>query len=146
MNGIDLRPNATISHAGRQLRMTSQRAGSAVLLYAAGTVDACNVAVWRRLIGTAARSTPTPGLLIVETGQLEFMGCCAFVVLAEESARCRRRGIKLCLVSRQSITARVLAAAGFQTELPLYPSVDAALGEPQPPPTVTNTTGAGVAS
>lgn len=143
MAAIELHLTATISHPSRQLRATGERSGSAVLLYAGGSVDACNVAVWRQLLDQAAQATWTSGALIVDTSRLEFMGCCAFVALAEESARCRRRGIRLCLVGGRGIAARVVAAGGLQAELPLYSNVKAALDdEHHPLATITTTTGA----
>lgn len=145
MGCIELRLTAAINFAGGQLRATVERNGPAVLLHVGGSVDASNVAVWRRLLGEAARVTWAPGSLVVDASQLEFMGCCAFVALAEESARCRRRGIRLCLVSNRDITARVVAAAGLQADLSLYPSVDAALDDEPPPSPITTTKGAAMA-
>lgn len=147
MGSIELLLNPTIDHADRQLRAIGERIGSGVLLRAAGSVDACNVALWRRLLRHAALATPAPGPLVIDTSELEFMGCCALVALAEESAQCRRRGTRLCVVSNRSIMARVVAAGGLQAELPLYPSVDAALdAERRPPPTIAANAAVTVAS
>lgn len=110
------------------LRVVLERSGSALLVHAGGSVDASNVVVWRRLVGEAAGVTTAPGPLIIETNGLEFMGVCAFAVLVEESARCRSRGIKLCLVSGQPIVARVVTAAGLDTELSFFANLDEALG------------------
>lgn|SRR5574337_260134 len=146
MGSVGLHFTAAINDAGRQLRATGERSGSAVLLRVGGSVDACNVQVWRRLLDQAAHATWAPGPVIVDVSQLEFMGCCAFVALAEESVRCRRRGIKLCLVSSQSITARVAAAGDLQADLPLYPRLEAALDdEHYPSSTITTATGAAMA-
>jgi anti-anti-sigma factor len=139
MKPIDDRPasfagvhlsDGLVSEMGRsdsRLRVVVERSDAAVLFCAGGSVDASNAGLWRRLVGEAARVTVAPGPLIVDASQLEFMGACAFSVLAEESARCRRRGISLVLVSHQCIVARVIAATGLETELPLYPSIRAAL-------------------
>lgn len=124
---IDPRFVVRTRHAGGQLDVSGARHGSALLLRADGEVDASNVSAWRRLLGEAASTTPLPGPLIVDTDQLTFMASCAFVALAEESARCRRRGIRLLLVSSQPIVARILAVSNFEPELPLYRNVDAAL-------------------
>jgi anti-anti-sigma factor len=110
-----------------RLRVTIERTDACVLLRAVGDVDACNVAIWRRLLSEAVSVTRAPGPLLVETSGLDFMGCCAYTVLAEQSRLCRRHGIRLCLVSDQAIVARVLAAAGWDTELPWYRSVQTAL-------------------
>ncbi|WP_085266852.1 anti-sigma factor antagonist [Mycolicibacter longobardus] len=110
------------------LRVVLERSGAALLVHAGGSVDASNVMVWRRLVGEAAGVTTAPGPLIIETNGLEFMGVCAFAVLVEESARCRSRGITLCLVSGQPIVARVVTAAGLHAELSFFADLDEALG------------------
>jgi anti-anti-sigma factor len=112
---------------GSRLRVVVERRGSAVLFCAGGAVDASNVDIWRRMLGEAAHATVVPGPLIVDTSRLEFMGICAFAALAEESSRCRRRDVKLCLVSNHRIAARIVAAADLESELSLYPNVNAAL-------------------
>lgn len=118
---------SAVGRSCQGLRVVVERNGPAVLVRAGGSVDASNAAVWRRLVGEAARITAIPGPLIVDTTGLEFMAVCAFAALAEESAGCRRRGIKLCLVSNQPITGRVVDAAGLGDELALFGSVDDAL-------------------
>ncbi|EFD59281.1 conserved hypothetical protein, partial [Mycobacterium tuberculosis T92] len=60
---------------------------------------------------------------------LDFMGCCAFAALADEAQRCRCRGIDLRLVSHQPIVARIAEAGGLSRVLPIYPTVDTALGK-----------------
>ena len=117
------------------LRVVVQCDGSALLVRAGGSVDASNIGVWRRVIGEAAGATTAPGRLIIDTDELEFMAVCAFVVLAEESVRCRSRGIELHLVSNQPVVARVLSAAGLEAELTFSANVDEALGRaPRPGP------------
>ncbi|OMC09811.1 hypothetical protein A5735_18625 [Mycolicibacter heraklionensis] len=111
-----------------QLHVLVERRGSALLVHAGGSVDASNVALWRRLVGEAAAVATAPGPLIIDTSGLEFMAICAFPVLVEESAACRGRGIRLCVVSDQRIVARVLAATGLDGELALAGSVDDVLG------------------
>lgn len=111
-----------------QLHVLVERRGSALLVHAGGSVDASNIALWRRLVGEAAAVATAPGPLIIDTSGLEFMAICAFPVLVEESAGCRRRGIRLCVVSDQHIVARVLAATGLDAELAFAGSVDDVLG------------------
>lgn len=112
-----------------EVRVVVERAGSALLVSAAGSVDASNVDVWRRLVAEAAAITEGPGPLIVDTSGLEFMGVCAFAVLAEESTRCHRRGISLRLVSSQPIAGRVVSATGLDNELSFCATIDEALGD-----------------
>ena len=109
------------------LRATTDRNGSAVLIYAGGEVDACNEHTWRHLVSEAANGISAPGPLVVDVTGLEFMGCCAFAVLAEEARGCRDRGIELRLVSREPIVARIVDACGLSGVLPIYPTVDSAL-------------------
>ena len=116
-----------LNTAGSRLRVTIEPIGAAVLLCASGEVDACNVAIWRWLLCEAAGVAAAPGPLLVETSGLDFIGCCAYPVLVEQSEICRRRGFRLCLVSNQAIVARVLAAARLDTELPYYRNVQEAL-------------------
>jgi len=112
-----------------ELHVLVERRGSALLVRAGGSVDASNIAVWRRLVAEAADVAIAPGPLIIDTSGLEFMGICAFAALIDESARCRRRGIRLCLVSDQQLTARVVDAAGIDAELSFAATVDDVLGD-----------------
>ncbi|MGV7692340.1 anti-sigma factor antagonist [Mycobacterium kansasii] len=109
------------------LRATTDRNGAAVLIHAGGEVDACNEHTWRQLITETATSVPGSGLFVVDVTGLDFMGCCAYTVLAEEADRCRRRGAELRLVTPQSTVARIVAACGFSDLLPVGPTVASAL-------------------
>lgn len=112
-----------------ELRVVLERSGSALVVTAGGSVDASNVALWRRLVAEAAAVTAVPGPLIVDASGLEFMGACAFAVLVEESTRCRGRGIELHLVSNQPVVGRVLNAAGLGSALSFHATVDDAFGD-----------------
>ena len=109
------------------LRATTDRNGAAVLINAGGEVDACNEHTWRQLVREAASVVIPPGPFVVDVTGLDFMGCCAFAVLADEAQRCRERGIELRLVSREPIVARIVDACGLNRVLPIYPTSDAAL-------------------
>jgi len=109
------------------LRATTDRNGAAVLINAGGEVDACNEHTWRQLVSEAASVVIPPGPFVVDVTGLDFMGCCAFAVLAHEAQRCRERGIELRLVSREPIVARIVDACGLNRVLPIYPTADAAL-------------------
>ncbi|OCB30594.1 anti-anti-sigma factor [Mycobacterium malmoense] len=113
-------PNST-------LRATADRSGPAVLIYAGGEIDACNEHTWRQLISEVAGIVIAPGPLVVDVTGLEFMGCCAFAVLADEAKRCQERGIELRLVSCEPIVARIVDACGLSGLLPIYPTADSAL-------------------
>ncbi|MGB3334718.1 MAG: anti-sigma factor antagonist [Mycobacterium sp.] len=116
------------SPAEDELHVLLERRGSALLVRAGGSIDASNVVVWRRLVGEAAEVATAAGPLIIDTSGLEFMGICAFAVLVEASVGCRRRGIRLCLVSDQQIAARVVDAAGIDAALSFAATVDDVLG------------------
>lgn len=120
---------SAIGLPGYGLRVVLERSGSAMVVHAGGSVDASNVEVWRRLVDEAARITSAPGSLIIDTSGLEFMAVCAFAVLVEQSARCRGRGIRLCLVSNQRVAGRVVKAAGLDTELSFSANIDDAVGD-----------------
>jgi anti-anti-sigma factor len=109
------------------LRATTDRRGSAVLIYAGGEIDACNDETWRRLVSEAASVVASPGPLIVDVTGLDFMACCAVEVLAEEAEGLRLRGVELRLVSPQQIVSRIVDACGLSGILPIYPTVDSAL-------------------
>jgi anti-anti-sigma factor len=109
------------------LRATTDRNGAAVLINAGGEVDACNEHTWRQLVSEAASVVIPPGPFVVDVTGLDFMGCCAFAVLADQAQRCRERGIGLRLVSREPIVARIVDACGLNRVLPIYPTADAAL-------------------
>jgi anti-anti-sigma factor len=113
-------PNST-------LRATTDRIGPAVVINAGGEIDACNEHTWRQLVGEAAGVVIAPGPFIVDVTGLDFMGCCAYAVLADEAQRCRDRGIDLRLVSHEPIVARAVDACGLGGALPIYPAVDSAL-------------------
>ncbi|MGD1282208.1 anti-sigma factor antagonist [Mycobacterium seoulense] len=116
-------PNST-------LRATADRSGPAVLIYAGGEIDACNEHTWRQLVSEVAGIVIAPGPLVVDVTGLEFMGCCAFAVLADEAKRCKDRGVELRLVSREPIVARIVDACGLSALLPIYPTADSALASP----------------
>jgi anti-anti-sigma factor len=109
------------------LRTTTVRSGSAVVINAEGEIDAANEHTWHVLVSEAAAIAAQPGLLVVDVNGLEFMGCCAFRVLANEAERCRRRGVTLCVVSRDPGTARIVAACAFSSLLPVHPTTESAL-------------------
>jgi anti-anti-sigma factor len=109
------------------LRTVAQRDGSAVTVHAGGEVDAANEHSWHQLLREAAAATPAPGPLVIDVDGLDFMGCCAFTALAEEADRCRRRGIRMCLVSRKPIVGRIISAVALSSQLPVYPDADTAL-------------------
>jgi anti-anti-sigma factor len=109
------------------LRATTDRSGPAVLITAGGEVDACNEHTWQRLISEAAALVTPPGPFVVDVSDLDFMGCCAFAVLADEARRCRERGIELRVVSRQLVVTRIVDACGLGDMLPIYPTTDSAL-------------------
>ncbi|OBF10163.1 anti-anti-sigma factor [Mycobacterium sp. ACS4054] len=113
-------PNST-------LRATADRTGPAVLIYAGGEVDACNEHTWRQLISEVAGIVIAPGPLVVDVTGLDFMGCCAFAVLADEARRCKDRGVELRLVSREPVVTRLVDACGLSGLLPIYPTADSAL-------------------
>jgi anti-anti-sigma factor len=109
------------------LRATTDRNGAAVIINAGGEVDACNEHTWRQLVSEAAAVVIPPGPFVVDVSGLEFMGCCAFAVLADAAQRCRERGIELRLVSCEPVVARIVDACGLSRLLPVYPTADAAL-------------------
>jgi anti-anti-sigma factor len=113
-------PNST-------LRATADRSGPAVLIYAGGEIDACNEHTWRQLVSEVAGIVIAPGPLVVDVTGLDFMGCCAFAVLADEAKRCKDRGVELRLVSGEPIVARIVDACGLSALLPIYPTADSAL-------------------
>jgi anti-anti-sigma factor len=109
------------------LRATTDRSGPAVLINAGGEIDACNEHTWRHLVSEAASVVTPPGPFVVDVTGVDFMGCCAFAVLAEAAQRCHRRGIELRLVSRQAIVTRIVDVCGLSRVLPIYPTADSAL-------------------
>jgi anti-anti-sigma factor len=109
------------------LRVVAQRDGTIVTVYAGGEVDAANEHSWQQLLREAAAATPPPGPLVIDTDGLDFMGSCAFTALAEEADRCRRRGVRMCVVSRKPVVGRIIAAGALSSRLRVYPDADTAL-------------------
>lgn len=128
-NHLTLSPRllSELGNAHSKLRATTQRSGSAVMVYAGGEIDACNEDIWRHLVVEAAAVVTPPGVLVIDTNGIDFMGCCAFSVLADELESCRMRGVELRLVSCQPAISRIVAACGLGDRLPVFPSVDSAL-------------------
>lgn len=109
------------------LRAITDRSGEAVVIHAGGEVDACNENTWRQLVTEAAATATAPGPFIVDVSDVDFMGCCAYTVLAEAAEDCRRRGFELRLVTHAPIVTRIVDACGLSAVLPIYPTVDSAL-------------------
>jgi anti-anti-sigma factor len=109
------------------LRAITDRSGDAVVIHAGGEVDACNENTWRQLVTEAAATAAQPGPFVVDVSDVDFMGCCAYSVLADAAEQCRRRGVELRLVTHAPIVTRIVEACGLSAVLPIYPTVDSAL-------------------
>jgi len=109
------------------LRSITELSGSAVVIHVGGDVDAGNDSVWRRMVSRTASIAGAPGPFVIDVRALDFMGSCAYVALADEAVRCRRRGVELRLVSNQPVVARTIAACGLGRLLPMYASLETAL-------------------
>lgn len=116
-----------LDEPGSTLRASTVRSGSAVVIRAGGEVDAANEHTWRGLLAEASAVASRPGPLIVDVSGLDFMGCCAFAVLADQAERSRRRGVTLRLVSSDPGIARIVDACGFGHMLPVHPTTESAL-------------------
>jgi anti-anti-sigma factor len=101
--------------------------GTIVTVHASGEVDAANKDSWRHLLREAAAATPSPGVLVIRTDGLDFMGGCAYTALADTADRCLIRGVKMCLVSRQTIVRRIITVTGLGSRLPVYADADTPL-------------------
>lgn len=112
------------------MRATTDRYGEAVVIHAGGEVDACNEHTWEQLVLEAAATASPPGPFVVDVTDVDFMGCCAYAVLADASEDCRQRGVELRLVSTTPIVARIIAACGLTAQIPIYPTMDQALAAP----------------
>src|ERR1700756_4400198 len=95
------------------LRAITDRSGEAVIINAGGEIDACNEHTWRELVSEAASVVIPPGPFVVDVTGIDFMGCCAFTVLADEARACKERGIELRLVCCDPIVSRVIDACGL---------------------------------
>ncbi|OBJ86143.1 hypothetical protein A5640_11210 [Mycobacterium asiaticum] len=107
-------------------RISVVRWGLALVLRVGGELDANNITNWQRLLHEAA-SAAAPGLLVIDTDQLDFMGTCGFAALVDLSTQCHSRDIALCLVSTAPAIERIIAACQWRDALPIYPDIDAAL-------------------
>ena len=109
------------------LRAVTDRSGDAVVIHAGGEIAACNENTWRQLVTEAAATATAPGPFVVDVSDVDFMGCCAYSVLADAAEQCRRRGVQLRLVTHAPMARRVVEACGLSGVLPIYPTVDNAL-------------------
>ena len=121
------RPDSHLGDAQSGLRAVTECDGSAVVIHIGGDVDASNEAVWQRLVSRSASIAIAPGPFVIDVRDLEFMGSCAYAVLAQAAVRCKRRGVSIRLVSSSPIVARTVTACGLRRLLPLYNSVETAL-------------------
>ena len=124
------RSHSQLGEAQSGIRTVTECAGSAVVVHVGGDIDASNENVWQRLVNRSASIAIAPGPFVIDVRELDFMGSCAYAVLAQASVRCRRRGVNLRLVSNQPIVARTIAACGLRRLLPMYTSVESALSPP----------------
>lgn len=124
------RPSSQLGDPNGGLRAVTECTGSAVVVHVGGEIDASNETVWQRLVNRSASLAIAPGPFVLDVRELGFLGSCAYAVLAQESVRCRRRGVNLRLVSNQPIVARTIAACGLRRLLPLYTTVETALAPP----------------
>ena len=108
------------------LRILAHRDATTVTVYVGGEVDAANEHSWQQLLCEAGAATPAPGRLVIDTDELDFMGCCAFTALGEQADRCHSRGIEMCLVSSKPIVSRIITAGALGSRLPVYPDADTA--------------------
>jgi anti-anti-sigma factor len=112
------------------LRATTQRSGPAVIVRVGGEIDGANEQTWLQLVSEASAVATPPGPFVVDVNDVDFMGCCAFAVLAEEAERCKCRAIALRLVSCNPGVARIVEACGLDDVLPVHPTTDSALTAP----------------
>ena len=124
------RLNSVAGTANNGLRAVTECTGSAVVVHVGGDIDASNQVVWQRLVSRSAAVAVAPGPFVIDLRELDFVGSCAYAVLAQESVRCRRRGVSLRLVTSQPIVARTIAACGLRRLLPMYAAVETALAQP----------------
>lgn len=115
------RPSSQPSDLHSGLRAVTECTGSAVVVHVGGDIDASNEVAWQRLVSKSAAIAIAPGPFVIDIRDLDFMGSCAYAVLAQESVRCRRRG---------AIVARTIAACGLRRLIPLYATVETALAPP----------------
>jgi anti-anti-sigma factor len=120
------------SQAGdaQSLRAITECSGSAVVVHVDGDVDATNESIWQRLVSRTAGIAIAPGPFVIDVSDLDFMGSCAYAVLAQEAVRCRRRGVSLRLVTSEPVVARTIAACGLRQVLPMFTTVETALSPP----------------
>lgn len=124
------RPSSQPSDLHSGLRAVTECTGSAVVVHVGGDIDASNEVAWQRLVSKSAAIAIAPGPFVIDIRDLDFMGSCAYAVLAQESVRCRRRGVNMRLVSNQPIVARTIAACGLRRLILLYATVETALAPP----------------
>lgn len=124
------RPSSQPSDLHSGLRAVTECTGSAVVVHVGGDIDASNEVAWQRLVSKSAAIAIAPGPFVIDIRDLDFMGSCAYAVLAQESVRCRRRGVNMRLVSNQPIVARTIAACGLRRLIPLYATAETALAPP----------------
>ncbi len=103
--------------------------GDETVLRVHGDIDISNLASWRCVLAEASNATTPDGVLVIDVDAAGFLGLCTFTALADLSETCRRRGITLRLVATTPFIARIVALCQWENELPVFPTVSAAVDE-----------------
>ncbi len=108
----------------RRARFAARMVGSsALVLSVGGEIDAFNA---RELTDTAERQLDSCGYLVVDLGEVDFLGIQGFSALHTVNVRCAQRGLGWTLIPSPAVT-RVLRICDPEGALPLAHSVAAAL-------------------
>ncbi|MGW5456202.1 anti-sigma factor antagonist [Nocardia sp. NPDC003979] len=99
-----------------------------VILSVHGEVDAYTLQHWHHLLDTALAEASRAGLLIVDIGDLAFIGCRPILDLAAEAQQAAMHGIRIVVLNPvPSVAERVITVAGLTQWLPLHTSLTDAL-------------------
>lgn len=99
-----------------------------VILSVHGEVDAYTLQRWHHLLDTALAEAARPGLLIVDIGDLAFIGCRPILDLAAKAQQAAIHSIRIMVLNPvPSVAERVITVAGLIQWLPLHTSLIDAL-------------------
>ncbi|MEV0076762.1 STAS domain-containing protein [Nocardia neocaledoniensis] len=116
-----------------RLRAGLEHRAEALILRVYGEADAYTRHRWQRILDTALTRAAGTGRLVVDLSGTQFIGCRPILDLAERAQYGLSRGVQVVVFNPlPGVMDRVVAIAGLNEWLPVYPTMVEALAVPAP--------------
>ncbi|WP_199430133.1 STAS domain-containing protein [Qaidamihabitans albus] len=109
------------------LDVSQERRANALIIRIKGEIDLSTAPELERHIDEALDELTTPDPLVLDLSDVAFIGSSGLALLLNSKEGADARGLRLCIVAAQRAIKRPVEAVGLRQELPLYPTLDAAL-------------------